>query len=123
MFLDTHAALFLHAGELQLFTETALHLIEREDLLLSPMAYLEMEYLHEIGRIRSPAKKILEDLKSDLDLRVLDRRWMEITECALGQTWTRDPFDRMICAQALVEKERLLSKDRIILENCRLAVW
>jgi PIN domain nuclease of toxin-antitoxin system len=123
MFLDTHAALFLHAGETGLFTETGRHLLEAEDLFLSPMAFLEMEYLYEIGRIRIGAKKIIEDLEADIGLRIMDKRWMDVTRAALDLTWTRDPFDRMIAAQALVEKQRLLSKDKAILGNCKLAVW
>lgn len=123
MFLDTHAAVFLHAGETRLFTETGLRLIESEEIFLSPMACLEIEYLHEIGRIRPRAKKVLEDLKAAIGLRVLDRRWLEVIEISLTQSWTRDPFDRIITAQALMEKQRLLSKDAIILDHCKLAVW
>jgi PIN domain nuclease of toxin-antitoxin system len=38
-------------------------------------------------------------------------------------SWTRDPFDRTITAQALVEGQRLLTRDWIIRENCSIAFW
>jgi PIN domain nuclease of toxin-antitoxin system len=123
MLLDTHAVVFLHAGETELFTETARALMEAESLVISPMVYLELEYLFEIGRIRLRAEKILEDLAKEIDLRVMERRWGEIAIAAARQSWTRDPFDRLIAAQAIVEKTRLLSKDVRILEHCSLAFW
>jgi PIN domain nuclease of toxin-antitoxin system len=123
MFLDTHAAVFLHAGELSLFTETALYLIEKEDLFISPMACLELQYLYEVGRIGIAAAAILSDLESELSLRIADRRWMEVVSEAMKADWTRDPFDRLIAAQAIVEKQRLLSRDRDIQSHCSLAFW
>ena len=50
--LDTHAAIFLHAGELGLFTSRTLKLLETEMPSLSPMVLLEMDYLKEIGRMK-----------------------------------------------------------------------
>ena len=32
-------------------------------------------------------------------------------------SWTRDPFDRVITAQAALEQDRLITKDRVILEK------
>lgn len=41
----------------------------------------------------------------------------------MGLTWTRDPFDRMIAAQAIVADAPLVTADRTILANLPLAVW
>jgi len=75
--LDTHAALFLHAGELGLFTPRTLQLLETEKLCLSPMVLLEMDYLREIGRIHFGSQKILKDLVKDLDVQVSSQGWLE----------------------------------------------
>lgn len=42
---------------------------------------------------------------------------------ALSQSWTRDPFDRFIAAQASIRNELLLTKDRTIRRNCSVACW
>jgi PIN domain nuclease of toxin-antitoxin system len=41
----------------------------------------------------------------------------------MGLTWTRDPFDRMIAAQAVVADAPLLTADETILDNLPLATW
>jgi len=123
MLLDTHCAVFLHAGETELFGKTARHLLDTEDLFISPMVLLELQYLYEIKRIGFDGETILEELRSDLGLRVLDRRWLDVCAKAVGLSWTRDPFNRTITAQALVEGQRLLTRNRTIRENCSLAFW
>jgi PIN domain nuclease of toxin-antitoxin system len=42
---------------------------------------------------------------------------------ALPLSWTRDPFDRLIVAQAAVRDAPLLTKDRAIRRRYRAAVW
>jgi len=123
MLLDTHAVVFLHAGEIALFSETGRYFLDTEDLWINPMVTMELQYLFEIGRISVCAREILSDLRGDLGLRVLDRRWDDVCMKALELSWTRDPFDRIITAQALIEGQRLLTKDRLIRENCTLAFW
>lgn len=123
MLLDTHCAVFLHAGETGLFGETARHLLDTEELFVSPMVLLELQHLFEIGRIGFDGDTALGELRSDLKLRILDRRWLDVCVKATGLSWTRDPFDRSITAQALVEGQRLLTKDRTIREHCSLAFW
>ncbi len=87
------------------------------------MVLLELQYLFKIGRISFDGETILEDLRADIGLRVMDRRWFDVCSKALGLSWTRDPFDRLITAQALVEGQRLLTRDRSIRDNCSLAFW
>lgn len=123
MLLDTHCAVFLHAGETELFGNTARHLLDTEDLFISPMVLLELQYLYETGKIAFDGKSILDELQGDLGLRVLDRHWYQVCAKALEISWTRDPFDRTITAQALVEGQRLLTRDRMIREQCSLAFW
>lgn len=123
IFLDTHAAVFLHAGELDLFTDTARYILETEPLLLSPMAVLELDYLHEIGKIAFNSTQITEDLIRDLSLTIPDRGWLAVTRLASELDWTRDPFDRIIVAHAKLEGCRLLTKDRLIRERFEHAVW
>ncbi len=98
MLLDTHAAVFLHAGQLGLFGQSARYFLEREELWISPMVLLELECLRETGRIRYGGEEILADLRRDLGLRILDRRWEDVARKALELHWTKNPFDRLIVA-------------------------
>lgn len=121
--LDTHAVIYLHGGRTDLFTETAHYVLEVSPLAVSPMAVLELDYLFEIKRIAYPSETIVRDLEKDLGLIVLDRNWYAIIKKARELTWTRDPFDRCITAQAEAEGLRLLTRDEKILEHCKLAFW
>lgn len=123
MLLDTHCAVFLHSGEIGLFGKTACHLLDTEDIYIGPMVLLELQYLYETGKIAFDGKTILSELQSDLGLRVLDRHWYGVCIKAMELFWTRDPFDRTITAQALVEGQRLLTRNKIIREHCSLAFW
>jgi PIN domain nuclease of toxin-antitoxin system len=42
---------------------------------------------------------------------------------ALTISWTRDPFDRLIVANAALDQSLLLSKDRVIQANYEHATW
>lgn len=123
IFLDTHAAVFLHAGEIDQFTDTGRYILETEPLMLSPMAVLELDYLHEIGRIAFDSSLITEDLIRDISLTIPDRGWLAAMRIAAGLEWTRDPFDRVIVSHAMLEGCRLLTRDRTIQERFPHAVW
>jgi PIN domain nuclease of toxin-antitoxin system len=98
-------------------------LLDTEDLYIGSMVLLELQYLYEIGKIAFDGKTILAELQSDLGLRVLDQYWQAVCTAALQLSWTKDPFDRTITAQALVEGQRLLTRDRLIREHCSSAFW
>jgi PIN domain nuclease of toxin-antitoxin system len=84
---------------------------------------LELAYMHEIGRARDPASTMLAALRKSIGLEVDDIPFTEITQTAANLTWTRDPFDRMIAAQAIVAGAPLVTADRTILANLALASW
>lgn len=54
----------------------------------------------EIERIRQPGRIVVDEL-----------------------AWTRDPFDRLICAQALADAAPLLTADRTVHEHLDMTVW
>jgi PIN domain nuclease of toxin-antitoxin system len=123
MLLDTHAVVFLHAGRLEEFSELGKRLLEQEQVYLGPMAALELQYLYEIERIRYPAQRIMDDLYLEIGLRILERDWMSVIRKSWDLDWTRDPFDRLIAAQALIEGQRLLTRDGQLLAECPVACW
>jgi len=123
IYLDTHAAVWLVAGLTDKFPERAREAIEGSKLGVSPMVVLEMQYLYEIGRVRLPAEDALAGLRGSGDLCVADTPFHRVVERALASAWTRDPFDRLIVAQADLEGAPLLTKDRFIHQHYPRALW
>jgi PIN domain nuclease of toxin-antitoxin system len=52
--LDTHAVVWLAAGELERFASSVRLLLEHAECAVSPMVRLELDYLYEIGRLKVP---------------------------------------------------------------------
>jgi PIN domain nuclease of toxin-antitoxin system len=101
----------------------ARRLLDEMEPRLSPMAALELLYLHEIGRARDPLPTMLSALKKDIGLDLVDASVAELIEAATALTWTRDPFDRLIAAHAIVADAPLVTADQTILDNLPLATW
>jgi PIN domain nuclease of toxin-antitoxin system len=122
MHLDTHVVVWLHDGQRQRIPEAAQQLLDTEPLAISPIVELEIAYLFEIGRISYPPDVVLADL-APLDLSVSASPFSSVVRAAIGLRWTRDPFDRIIVAQAIVDGVPLLTADKTILAHLGLAVW
>jgi PIN domain nuclease of toxin-antitoxin system len=113
IYLDTHAVALLYQGALNGFSEAACQAIDDEDdLRISPMVLLELEHLHEIKRLRVPGRRIVDTLGSDIGLKICDLAFADVARKAVEERWTRDPFDRLILAQARLAHARLITKDR-----------
>ena len=123
MYLDTHVVVWLYAGELDRFPSSAVDRIEGNDLIISPAVLLELQFLKEIKRITADPMLIIQTLEETLGLQMCGLDFYKVVVGALSQSWTRDPFDRIIAAQASVRNELLLSKDRTIRRNCSVACW
>ncbi len=123
IFLDTHVVVWLYAGLAEKLSAKAVKQIEANEIYLSQIVKLELQYLYEIGRVKQQALRIVKDLGSRLGVGVLPSISDEVINLALGLNWTRDPFDRVIVADAKKEDAILISKDSKVLDNYRKAVW
>jgi PIN domain nuclease of toxin-antitoxin system len=121
--LDTHVVLWLHTNAMSRLSPRAVAAIEANDLVASPAVELELAYLHEIGRTGGPASEVLSFLGSTLGMTVAQIGFAPLCSAAVGQTWTRDPFDRLLAAHSLAAGLPLLTKDVSIRENLDLAFW
>jgi PIN domain nuclease of toxin-antitoxin system len=115
--LDTHVVVWLYAGDLRRFSPAARRRLDREELRISPMVALEVQYLHEVGRISENASVVLSDLGRKLGLAQAEGDFSAVAAAATDLGWTRDPFDRLIVAHAALSGAALLTKDRTILRN------
>lgn len=101
----------------------ARELLAAEDPAVSPIVELELTYLYEVGRVSEPAKAPLEALRRSIGLSVADVSTASLVDAATALTWTRDPFDRLIAAHAIVASVPLITADRTILEHLPQAAW
>lgn len=69
------------------------------------------------------ADAVLSELRRSLGLTVNAAPFPAVVAAATDLTWTRDPFDRLISAQAVAEGDILLTKDRRIRKHLDLARW
>jgi PIN domain nuclease of toxin-antitoxin system len=122
-YLDTHVLLRLFLGDLEKLSVPARKAIEEEDLFVSPAAVLEIELLHEIGRLEPTASKLIGVLEQDLGLRVCELPFRTVVQHALKESWGRDPFDRLIVANAKANEATLVTKDEKIRRNYARAIW
>ncbi len=123
IYLDTHVIVWLYGGMKEKLSEKAAKLINEEFISISPIVELELQYLHEIGKITETHVKVITMLERDVGLTVITCNLLDLIKEASALTWTRDTFDRLITAQAILDKSNLLTKDQILLDQCDLAVW
>jgi PIN domain nuclease of toxin-antitoxin system len=122
-YLDTHVVIRLFLGDVQKLSVEARNTIEEEDLLVSPAVVLELELLHEIGRLRPTALKLIDVLERDLGLRICNLPFSRVVQHALKERWGRDPFDRLIVANAKANDATLVTQDQKIRRNYSRAIW
>lgn len=94
-----------------------------EEAQISPIVELELAYLFEVGRVSEPPAAPLTALQRSIGLTVSDISVASLVDAATALTWTRDPFDRLIAAHAMVTGAPLITADRTILANLPQAVW
>lgn len=110
--LDTNALIWIDTGN-----PRARALLGRRDrLYVSPASLLELQFLHEAGKVRLRTGTVQWVMDDD--------RWL-VDEPPAGSwflraadtSWTRDPFDRLLVAHAQVRRWRLATSDGSILEH------
>jgi PIN domain nuclease of toxin-antitoxin system len=122
-YLDTHVAAWLYEGRVDLLSPSAVEVLERDDLRVSPMVVLEFEFLREVGRFRDAGAEVVHALEAQLGLEVCDLDFRRVIDAALELQWTRDPFDRVIVGHALAAQGRLLTRDETIRAGFVQSVW
>jgi PIN domain nuclease of toxin-antitoxin system len=123
LYLDTHCLVWLYYGEVEKLSTAARQALEQHDLVASPMAVLELELLHEIGRMRQNSSTIVATLEADTGLQICAIPFADVTAQAIKENWTRDPFDRLIVANAKAAGAPLLTRDERIRKHYRRALW
>jgi PIN domain nuclease of toxin-antitoxin system len=114
LLLDTHALLWFQAGDRRL-SRSARAAIEAGDAeaILSAAVVWEMAIKASLGRLQLPAtvERYVEE-KIGQGYRVLAVSWEHAARVEQLPWHHRDPFDRLLAAQALVEGYPVVTRDR-----------
>ena len=123
-YLDTQALVWLSQGSLDDISPKVTRLIQHADLFYSPMVLYELELLYEVKRIKQSARDIQRKVEYELGVRLCDLPFTTIASAALDEKWTRDPFDRLIVANAKANGFAwLISADETIRKHYPRTVW
>jgi PIN domain nuclease of toxin-antitoxin system len=121
--LDTHVVVWLASKLFRRISPAARRLIEREALEISPMVVMELETLFEAGRIKTEPHRLMTEVEREHGLSRSPARFEAVVAAARTFAWTREPFDRLIVANAMADGVRLITADGTILANFKDAVW
>ena len=117
VYIDTHVVVWLYDREFEKLTPHAVETIETCQLYISEFVRLELKYLEEIGRLQISPDHIVRYLTDEISLCLCTLPLAPIITEAMDMTWTRDPFDRLITANASYGNHILLTKDETITRN------
>ena len=126
--LDTHAFLWFVLNDHRL-SHRALGLMADADneLLLSPAAYWEIAIKISIGKYALPEGEsfgtFMNEQIAGNDLLVLPIAVSHASVVSALPFHHRDPFDRLLVAQAIVEGLPILSNDEILDEYAVTRLW
>jgi PIN domain nuclease of toxin-antitoxin system len=125
LLLDTHALLWFATGDRRL-SRAARAAMESADaeLHISAASVWEMAIKASLGQLRVPGPVrgyISEKLQGGY--RVLPITWAEAAEVERLPWHHRDPFDRLLAAQALTQPCPLVTRDRVFRKYGVEVVW
>lgn len=108
MLLDTHIYLWLLLTPEKLTAREQRAMDGAPLLHVSTVSLWEIATLHRLGRIEAPLEELVRVPLPLLELSVTATHCLEYASLPLHH---RDPFDRMLLAQARVERVPLLTRD------------
>jgi PIN domain nuclease of toxin-antitoxin system len=123
-YLDTNVVVWLAQGAIARISRKAQSILEQADLFISPMVLIELEYLFELNRTKISSRDVLRNVEHEIGIRVCGLSFLSVANAGLDEKWTRDPFDRMIVAQAKANGLALLvSADEEIKSHYPRTAW
>ena len=112
LLLDTHVALWAITGDPTLGAELLDRLRHEPDIFLSPVTLWEITIKQSAGKLAGPPD--LAERVRDMGFRELPVTHAHAIAAGRLPSLHRDPFDRMLVAQAITEGLTLASRDASI---------
>ncbi|MGH9147411.1 MAG: type II toxin-antitoxin system VapC family toxin [Vicinamibacterales bacterium] len=124
LLVDTHAFLWFMAGDARL-SATARHALEDDsEWWLSAASVWELSIMSSLKRLVLPvpaADYVAEKVQGGL--RVLSVEWVHAAMVERLPFHHRDPFDRLLVAQAQVERAGIVTSDPVFRRYGVRVVW
>lgn len=118
--LDTHLLLWTVLGSRRL---AALPWLDRyRPWTVSPVSLLEVAFLAEIGRLELKSPEFFDTVRADPRFTVDEVPLVLLVRHAIGESWTRDPFDRLLVGHSSARRLPLVTVDETILQHYPLVV-
>lgn len=89
---------------------------------VSPVSFLEIQFLAEVGRLEVQQPEFVHAVAEDRRFVVDEAPLVALVEKAIPLFWTRDPFDRLLAAHSEARRVPICSLDRRIRGNHRMVV-
>jgi PIN domain nuclease of toxin-antitoxin system len=123
LLLDTHAFIWWDR-EPDLIPPKTLELIQRADLLLSLVSLWEMQIKTQLGKLslNLPLAEMVQHHQEN-GIELLPITLAHILELDQLPQHHKDPFDRLLLAQSLVESVAIVSKDAIFQSYDSQIIW
>lgn len=112
MLLDTHVVLWWLQGDTRGLSSAAIEMLERVDaaVTISAVVVWEAAIKRRLGKLDPPLPDLLSRLQAT-DVRILPITAEHADRVDSLPLHHRDPFDRLLVAQAQVEKMPIVSAD------------
>ena len=126
LLLDTHAFLWFILNDPRLSPNAAALLIDpANELLLSPASYWEIAIKVSIGKLTlaEPFDSIFPKQLENNGTDVLDIKREHASKLVSLPFHHKDPFDRLLVAQALYQGWPILSHDPLITQYSVTTIW
>ncbi|HTT79327.1 MAG TPA: type II toxin-antitoxin system VapC family toxin [Stellaceae bacterium] len=120
LLIDSHALIWWFEGSTYL-SAAANHAIAASDVLVSAAGLLELTIKASSGKLALPAP--LETMVVDEGFSVLPIDFNHLRRLETLPRLHRDPFDRMMIAQALAEGIPIATRDRVFAAYGVQIVW
>ena len=122
--LDTHALLW-YLRDSEELSEMARRTIDNaEEVFVSIASFWEIAIKQSQGKLRFNASmKELEELCHEHDIRILNIRPVALERIKTLPDVHRDPFDRLLVAQAMESGLAIVTRDRIIPQYPVQTIW
>ena len=123
--IDTHTLLWFMNGSSELPAKTR-ELIGRSDkVYVSIASFWELAIKHSTGKLalHVPVSEIMKAVEQELHFTILPVRAAHLDVVSSLPFHHRDPFDRLLIAQAKAENETLISVDEHFAEYDVNVIW
>lgn len=117
--LDTHLFIWWLKDDAQLSKQARKMIADADVVYVSSVSIWEAAIKIQLGKLDANIKELVEAIETEgfMELPLLSKQAAIVTELPLIH---RDPFDRMLVAQAMSEPLRLLTSDEILKDYSEL---